>query len=129
METVTSEQAIAQLHSADVIQKLADAQEATEKARAAQMKAAVAEGTAEIMVTLTKLIVGQTKLAAGQANTNEHLVRLNGSVAEHEKKLNTVLLWKAEVRGFTGAVSTGWTSVLALLGGVAGSAILLFFKK
>lgn len=71
----------------------------------------------KITVILTEVQVSQATLIAGQNATNEHLRILNGKVATQELNISTLLLWKARVEGFTGAVNLGWTTVLALLSG------------
>lgn len=72
---------------------------------------------AQITAILTEVQVSQATLIAGQNATNEHLRILNGKVAAQELNISTLLLWKARVEGFTGAVNLGWTTVLALLSG------------
>lgn len=72
---------------------------------------------AQITAVLTEIQVSQATLIAGQGATNEHLRLLNGKVATQEGNISTLLLWKARVEGFTGAVNLGWTTVIALLSG------------
>lgn len=72
---------------------------------------------AQVTAVLTQIQVSQATLIAGQSATNEHLRILNGKVATQELNISTLLLWKARVEGFTGAVNLGWTTILALLSG------------
>ena len=109
-------QSIAESHSAESVQAAAVAQEAAERARAAQMEAAVAKGTAELMITLNTLVIGQQ-------HTNEHLVTLNGKVAEQARQLNTIEIWKAKLEGAGLVFSTGWTIIISAL---SGCIVLLF---
>lgn len=81
-----------------------------------------------ITAVLTEIQVSQATLIAGQSATNEHLRILNGKVATQEANISTLLLWKARVEGFTGAVNLGWTTVLALLSGT-GLTIWYLLKK
>lgn len=82
----------------------------------------------KITAILTEVQVSQAMLIAGQNATNEHLRILNGKVATQEGNISTLLLWKARVEGFTGAVNLGWTTVLALLSGT-GLTIWYLLKK
>lgn len=56
-------------------------------------------------------------LVAGQKETNAHLTTLNGQVAKHEGSLTDLLLWKAEAKGFLGAINVGWTIIISLISG------------
>lgn len=71
----------------------------------------------QITAVLTEIQIGQATLIAGQSATNEHLRILNGKVATQELNISTLLLWKARLEGFTGAVNLGWSTVIALLSG------------
>lgn len=71
-----------------------------------------------IMTTLATLV-------AGQEGTNEHLRILNGKVVKHEESLNTLLLWKAQAKGFGQAIGIGWGFVGVLLSG--GGVVLISF--
>lgn len=82
----------------------------------------------KITAILTEVQVSQATLIAGQNATNEHLRILNGKVATQEGNISTLLLWKARVEGFTGAVNLGWTTVLTLLSGT-GLTIWYLLKK
>lgn len=82
----------------------------------------------KITAVLTEIQISQATLIAGQTATNEHLRILNGKVATQELNISTLLLWKARVEGFTGAVNLGWTTVLALLSGT-GLTIWYLLKK
>lgn len=82
----------------------------------------------KITAILTELQVTQATIVVGQNSINEHLRILNGKVATQEGNLNTLLLWKARVEGFTGAVNLGWTTVLTLLSGT-GLTIWYLIKK
>jgi hypothetical protein len=113
---------LAESHSAEAVNAAANAQEAAERARAAQMKAAVAEGTAELMLTLTKLVIGQD-------HTNEHLRMLNGKVADHEKALTAIALWRAEAKGYVGAINIGWTTLITIFSGIGGAIIFALYKR
>ncbi len=63
-------------------------------------------------------------LVAGQDGTNEHLRILNSKVATHEQSLNILLLWKAEAKGFLGAINVGWTLIISL---ISGAGVSLFY--
>lgn len=71
----------------------------------------------------TSIMTTLATLVAGQAGTNEHLRLLNGKVAKHEESINTMLLWKAEAKGFLGAINIGWTLVISLISGTAATFI------
>lgn len=72
----------------------------------------------------TEILVNITVLQKTQEGTNEHLRILNGKVAAHEASLTTLMLWKAEAKGFGGAVSIGWSTVISL---ISGGAVALFY--
>lgn len=82
----------------------------------------------KITAILTEVQVSQATLIAGQSATNEHLRILNGKVATQELNISTILLWKARIEGFTGAVNLGWTTVLTLLSGT-GLTLWYLIKK
>lgn len=64
-------------------------------------------------------------LVAGQDATNEHLRILNGKVAKHEESLTTLLLWKAEAKGFLGAINMGWAVFISAISGI----VIYFFTR
>lgn len=84
---------------------------------------------AQITAILTEVQVSQATLIAGQNATNEHLRILNGKVATQELNISTLLLWKARVEGFTGAVNLGWTTVITLLSGAGLTLWYIITKK
>lgn len=84
---------------------------------------------AKITEILTELQISQATIIAGQNATNEHLRILNGKVAAQEGSIGILLLWKARVEGFTGAVNLGWTTVLTLLSGTGLTIWYLITKK
>lgn len=56
-------------------------------------------------------------LNEGVLGINAHLTQLNSKVATQEANMNTVLLWKARLEGFSGAINLGWSTLVALLSG------------
>ncbi len=106
------------------IQKAAEAQAAIELSRKEQLdehKDIFLQQYTNIMTTLATLV-------AGQNNTNAHLSLLNGKVAEHARELTTIMLWKAEAKGFAGAINVGWTTLITLFSGTAGAIIYSLWK-
>lgn len=83
----------------------------------------------KITAVLTEIQVSQATLIAGQSATNEHLRILNGKVATQELNISTLLLWKARLEGFTGAVNLGWTTILTLFSGTALAIWYLITRK
>lgn len=65
----------------------------------------------------TAIMSNLATLNEGVIGINAHLTQLNSKVATQEANMNTVLLWKARLEGFTGAVNLGWSTVIALLSG------------
>lgn len=83
----------------------------------------------KITAILTEVQVSQATLISGQIATNDHLARLNSKVATQEGQINTLMLWKARLEGFTGAINLGWTTVLTLLSGTGLTIYYLFIRK
>lgn len=73
----------------------------------------------------TNIMTALATLVVGQEGTNEHLRILNGKVAAHEDKLTTLMLWKAQAKGFGQAIGVGWGFMGTLLSG--GGVVLLSF--
>ena len=78
----------------------------------------------------TEVLVNIKGLQVTQEDTNEHLRILNGKVAKHKESLTTLMLWKAEARGFGIAVNAGWVSVWAVVGALlSGLGVYWLYKK
>lgn len=84
---------------------------------------------AKLTAVLTEVQVSQATLIAGQNATNEHLRVLNGKVATQEGNITVLLLWRARLEGFTGAVNLGWTTILTLLSGTGLTIWYLLTRK
>lgn len=84
---------------------------------------------AKLTAVLTEVQVSQATLIAGQNATNEHLRVLNGKVATQEGNITMLLLWRARLEGFTGAVNLGWTTILTLLSGTGLTIWYLITRK
>lgn len=76
-----------------------------------------------------EILINIAVLQNTQEGTNEHLRILNGKVAKHEESLTTLMLWKAEAKGFVGAISVGWTTAITLLSGAAGAILIWLLKR
>lgn len=75
-------------------------------------------------------IVGNlSSLNTGIADINTHLERLNSKVATQEANMNTVLLWKARLEGFGGALNIGWGIIVALISGAGTTLAYWILKK
>jgi hypothetical protein len=124
---------LAESHSAEAVQAAAIHAEAIEKARMAQVESVVKEHQDRAMDVFmgqyTQIMTTLATLVAGQNNTNKHLEILNGKVAAHEEKLTTLMLWRAEAKGFVGAIGVGWTTLITLFSGAAGAIIIWLVKK
>ena len=49
---------------------------------------------------------------------SEHLVTLNGKVAKHEEKINTLIIWKATLNGAALPFKALWTIMIATISGL-----------
>lgn len=111
------------IHALEAIEATAIAQEKIEKSREIQIDTALEKHTSVITSNVdehyTNIMTTLATLIAGQSETNKHLSILNGKVADHQKELTTLMLWKAEGKGFIGAINIGWTTLITLLSGVA----------
>lgn len=110
--------------AAEAIHKATSAAQAVEISREVQINNAIArhEETviAAVNVNYTSIMTTLATLVAGQNTTNEHFARINGSVAEQQKDISMLKLWRAELKGvgtafnmFGGAV---WSVVLLVIG-------------
>lgn len=70
-----------------------------------------------IASSLSILSITQATLVEKITAIEVHLTQLNSKVATQEANMNTMLLWKARIEGFSGAINMGWSTVLALLSG------------
>jgi hypothetical protein len=77
----------------------------------------------------TNIMTTLATLVAGQNATNEHLVLLNGKVASHEKELTSLRLWRAEAKGFAGAISVGWTTFVAVFTSAISGIVIYWLTK
>lgn len=100
----------------------AEAIEAVRVAQQGTLLVTFTEGFTAIMVAIKELQV------QGVA-TNDHLARLNSKVATQEGQINTLMLWKATISGFNGAVSMGWTTLVSLLSGGLVAVLYWVFRK
>lgn len=75
------------------------------------------------------IMSGLATLVAGQEGTNEHLRILNGKVATQEGKINALMLWRANIEGFTGAISVGWGLIISLVSGCAATLAYWLFHR
>jgi hypothetical protein len=112
----------------EVVQIAAVHEEAQAKAREADMHAVVTSAFKEVLSEqgnqYVNIMTTLATLVAGQSATNQHLTILNGKVAKHEESLNILLIWKAEAKGFLGAINIGWTLIISL---ISGAGISLFY--
>ena len=137
-------QIIAVEQSTQAIEAARKAAEENEKSRIAQLEAVLEphrEKTAaiihdnytSIMIMLQKVISIQESSATANdlahSITNEHLAKLNGKIAEHEKNLSLLMLWKAQAKGFGEAINLGWSSFIGLFGGGVALIIYWFTRK
>jgi len=83
------------------------------------------EDTQRLWNSLQTLQTQQELTLSNQQATNDHLARLNSKVATHEDLINNLLLWKARIEGFTGAINMGWAVFVSAISGI----IIYFFTR